>query len=529
MPPQGKFSAADIDKPVGQFTADDIDAGAFAPLSKATSIGPVPVSAKIGEYLPLVGGGIGGYVAGPFGAAAGGAIGTRAEQYLNALTGYRRLPEQGEALKDMGVSALEQGTMELGARGVGKLVSGPLKPTMKADIALAKTNKELGLRLSPSDILADTAVGKFGQKVEGLSERSVTGGLLSDLNRQITRKASVDAVQSGHAALRQVGEALHNVVTSGPSYDMLPHRVEAARIFTTDVVPKILDLYARKLPSPLVTRLQSAIHGGLSPDLAQKLIPAIRKLIQHGQTAPVPTGTLDALEAILQVADTTSFDSATKLRTSLIEIGRRGDAVMAERGKALTSKFAGDLTSGLSTAYPAWDPLRTLYAEGAEASRLENVKALRTAETKAVGQRTYNEAVRAKTGTIPKGTEANVIQNLRTLDEALRRVRAKGTTYGNRIYNAFELAAVGGAVYKYGPEAAMAPLAMMEVIPSIIVWAAHNPTMTKILTEGLVSQNPKMALSLLGRVTQAYFIAQGQQQAEAQGPPVADEASGAVQ
>ena len=132
------------------------------------------------------------------------------------------------------------------------------------------------------------------------------------------------------------------------------------------------------------------------------------------------------------------------------------------------------------------------------------------------GPRAYGKAVKDATGTIPKGTEADVLTNLRTIDDALGRVKAKGGQWGDRVYRIFELSSMAGVAYRYGPEAAAGTLAVTELLPGMIVWAAHNPVMTKLLQEGLTTRDTSKALTLIGRVTDSYLTAtHNPQQAEA--------------
>jgi hypothetical protein len=295
---------------------------------------------------------------------------------------------------------------------------------------------------------------------------------------------------------------------------MLPHRVEAAKVFSEDIAPKILDLYDRKLPPALSLQLKAAVRGGLSPDLVRDLIPKIRRVIQRGQTAPIPTGTLDTLEKIVETADSVDFESATNLRTSLMEGTRGDDAILKDRAKALSRKFVGDLTGGMSATYPSWDPLRSLYAKGAEATGLPTVAAERE-RIRSLGPSAYDAAVKATTGTIPSGQEAEVLNNLRIIDTALTRARSRGSAFGNGIYHAFALAAASGLVLKGEPGAAAGSLAVSELMPGVIVWAAHSPTMTKLLQNGLTSRNLSEATALIGRVAQSYQTYRSQQQADA--------------
>ncbi len=488
---------------------------AYGALSKAKTIEPVGMAEKAAEYLPIAGGAIGGLMADIPGAFAGGMLGERVRQYINSLTGAHKLLPAGEAVGEVLKSGAEQGVMEFGGKVVGGALRGPLRPTAPADVAVSGLNKELGLRMTPSMML-DTPMGQAGRLVERASERSMTGRIIADWNRRITMRVAREGIVQGKAALRQVGEELHNVVTAGPGYDMMPHQLEATRVFAKDVAPQVLNLYAKKLPRPLAERLSTAAAGGVTPEVAQKLIPAVRTIIQKGQITPVQTGTLDALESILQADPVVSFESATKLRSALMKIGRKDDIVMGDSGKALVHKFSGELTDSMAQAYPDWDPLRSLYATGSEAQKLQDISAVRNRVLKREGPQTYQQAVREAKSSLLSGSDAHVLSNLRTLDEALRRIGRPGNELGDRIYQTFELVSAATALYKYGPEAAASTAAVTELLPGMVVWAAHNPTMTKLLQEGLTTRDLSKATTILGRVTEAYFTARDQAKKDAE-------------
>ncbi len=504
-------------EPAGTGAPED-PSNPLSALSKASGIRAVPLSARLAEYFPMLGGALGGAVGDVPGAAIGGGIGKRLEQYLNAATGFRHLPEGGDALAEVGTAALEQGAMEKGGKVVSNMLRGPMRPLTAADKELAALNRAKDLRLTASEMRSSSKAGKVGAAVEQMAQRSLSGRVIADMNRQITRRGVNEGIVTGDAALKRVGEALHQVVTTGPTYDMLPHRMEAAQIFSTEVVPKVLELYGRKIPAPLAQALQAS-QRAVSPDLTLRLIPKVKAVIQRGQTAPVPTAALDTLEDILKTTDNVSFEAATNLRTSLLEIGRKSgaDVVMRQRGSALNSKFASDMTDGLKTAYPEWDPLRSLYAKGAEAKGLPKVKAARSALIKG-GPTAFREAVRKEAAqTVPAGADAQALKNLRTIDDALTRARERGDKWGDRIYQFFEFSTAATLAYTHGPGAAASSLAVSELLPGLVVWASHNPTMTKLLQQGLTTKDTKVAMTLIGRVTEAYLTAQDQadQQAKA--------------
>jgi hypothetical protein len=576
---------------------------------------------------------------------------------------------------------------EAGGRLLGKVLTGPLKPPPGADPGLARTNDALKLGLTAPELSGPTAAGSVGRSIQKWSERSVSGRALAVINQRIMLENATKGIVNGAEATKRVGKALGDLVEQGPSYAMQPHKLEAARIFGEEVAPKILELRAGVLPEKVTAQLRAASTGDLSPDLALRTLRNARSALQRGSKEAVPSGALDALEKILATDDHVSFSSGTALRTGLLKTGAQGDAILGDRATALTRKFTDDLTSGMSAAYPEWDPLRPLYAAGAKATQLPAIKKLAATVPPArsaaitgpmrgeitggaagaagpasaaeppptlggsappppagalpggtqsrlrqlgvpeaqIGQMSMEEAnqtlaaagpqtgtaadeaayqasrlervrtagqfkqtsqaalengrmragqpgqpipaatppppagrpaasfayqehpdwggqpmynveaghplhgfsvtaetlgtqgipvppgggARALAATTPpapatvNGPDVEAIGHLKQIHEALKR-RGTDPEFWARMYNAFELAAVGGAAVTRGPAAAAKTALAVEVIPGVLTWAAHNPTTTRLLTKGILSTDHGMQIAAFTRVMAAY-------------------------
>lgn len=407
------------------------------------------------------------------------------------------LQTSAQEAADIGQTAAEQYGLQKGADLVGAIVRGPFRPPSGPATDLAKTNEKLGLGLTAPELAGPTTTGVVGRSLQNVAERSLSGRAIAVTRREVGRQNALRGVASGQEALRRTGEALGQTVKNGPAYDMLPHQVEAARIFGEEIAPKILDLKTT-LPAPVIAQLQAATRGGLSPQLALRAVRATKAAIQKGSKEAVPIGSLDTLEKILATRDSINFSSGTALRTGLIETGKKGDAILGERGTALARKFTGDLTDGMSQSYPDWDPLRALYAKGAQGLEHPEI-------TRLVGEAPPEALATAQkqAAALPVGQETDVINNLRYIGEALDKVKRTPDGW-TRVYNAFELASVVGAGVTHGPIAAAGAASAVEILPGMVAWAAHSPTMTKFLTQGLTSKNPAQAAALLARVYGAY-------------------------
>lgn len=501
--------------------------------TKPSAIGPVPLGERIESTFPYLGATVGSVAGGGIPGAALGAAGGKAlgnlsriartgtlpppsstSHAVEALTGPPRptdhpvwagIKEGMRQALGLGETAVTTGALpEAGAQAVGALATGVLKPPPGPATQLMKVNEDLGLRLTSPELATNRGIGVIAKMGQSVSERSLSGHVIATLAKRRGVEAARQGVATGAEALKRTGEALGDLVTKGPTYDMLPHKVDAARVFGEEVAPKILDLKAGTLPQPLVLQLQAAAAtpSGISPDLALRAVRATKAAIQKGSKEAVPVGTLDALEKILATKDDVAFGSATALRTGLMETGSKGDAVLGARGTALTRKFTGDLTEGMSQAYPPWDPLRHLYAKGAQG--LEEPAA---AKLLTEGPPEALAAAKAQGVQLPAGGEATAIDNLRYISDALNK-RKTEPEWWTKLYNAFEIASVAGTLATKGPLAAAKTASVVEVIPGLITWAAYSPTMTKVLTQGLTSKDPSIMLAAISRVYGAYEASQ---------------------
>ena len=521
----------------GQFLGDPTKAARLrlppSPLERAHGI----VQRAEGAY-PWVGAGVGELVGGLPGAALGGAAGQAVASLSRTIrTGKVAPPTStaatlvGEAppgatpvqaglrtaaqhAADLAQTAGTQGALSTGARAIGRVATGVLRPSA-AQAGLLKANEELGLGLTIPQLAGETAAGTAGRLVVDVAERSLTGRMIQTVRQRVTRENALKGVAQGKEALARTGQALAETITVGPTHAMLPYKIEAAKIIGEEIAPKLLELKAGVLSPSMTAQLQAATTGGLSPDLALRVVRTARGALQRGAKEAVPTGSLDALEKILATADDISFDSATALRTGLLETSRKSQKMgdlLGERGLALTKKFTGDLTEGLSRAYPDWDPLRALYATGAKGLREPGIKKLVGAAPPEALDVATTAAKR-----LPVGEEANALHNLRYISEALKKTQRDPGGW-TRVYNAFELASVGGALLTRGPGAALGVAATVELLPGLVTWAAHSPLMTKLLTQGLMTKNPTAAAALIGRVYGAYQATQGLEEAGANRP-----------
>lgn len=415
------------------------------------------------------------------------------------------LKESGKQALGLAETGVESGALpEAGSRVLGSVLSGPLKPPPGAGTELAKVNEKLGLGLTAPELAGETARGTIASQIQHVGERSFGGRAIAVVHNRIARENATQGIATGAEGLARVGQALGDAVSQGPAYDMLPHHIEAARIFGEEIAPKLLDLHAT-LPKGVVRQLRAAASSpnGVSPQLALRATTATRAAIQKGSKEPIPIGSLDTLIKVLETKPTVGFGSGTALRTSLRQIGDKGDNILGEQGKALARKFTGDLTNGLSATYPDWDPLRHLYAAGARGLDEPGVKALAAS---APPELVATVAKGAKA--LPAGREAEAIGNLRYISDALQR-RSLDPAWQAKLYNAFELASTVGAGFYQGPAAAAGALATLEGIPTLVAWAAHNPRMTKLLTEGILSADEAAMIARIGQVYASYAASQG--------------------
>ncbi len=515
---------------------------------------PVPKSTfeKIEDAVPWVGGAIGSVLGGIPGAALGAAAGRGLVNTERALTvglppvntsGPPPSPTEAgvkEALgsaTEMGSDAITKGVIpEVIGRGVSKVISGPMRPAAGSlDARVAQANKELDLRLGAHEITPDTVAGMTMKNAEEYAKYSFSGRVIDAIKKKVGTKNALQGAADGRVAYDRVGKALDQIVNAGPDYDMLPHKIEATRIFNEEIAPKILDQHAQVLSPQLKLQLQQAASGNaLSPDLTVKLIKAVRKVVTQGN-ASISTGSLDQLERILQAKDTVKFGSATSMRTQLIEDGTKGDALLGKRNSALARKFTGDLTEGLSTAYqthqasqvpqnygPGWDEYRTLYGEGTKAQEegtavkdllTENPAAKKAANPSDIA--TATTKAQATPNTYANNAEA--IENLTLINEAMRRRSNESLMTGagmrkilHAAYNTTELLGISYGAASHGTSGALTATMFFEGLPAMITWAARSPTMTKLLTEGLTTADTSKAVANLGRVFGAWYATTGQ-------------------
>jgi hypothetical protein len=119
--------------------------------------------------------------------------------------------------------------------------------------------------------------------------------------------------------------------------------------------------------------------------------------------------------------------------------------------------------------------------------------------------------------------EPQVGDNLQRIGEAFARRGAQPPTWQYRTLEVLAAPATTAAAMYYGTSAGAAAaggasvVAGLEGVPAIIAWAAHSPAMTKLLLEGVTSQDTSQAVSTLTRLVEAYK--QGQQRKAATPPP----------
>lgn len=106
--------------------------------------------------------------------------------------------------------------------------------------------------------------------------------------------------------------------------------------------------------------------------------------------------------------------------------------------------------------------------------------------------------------------EPQVAENLNRIGEAFARRSPQSPTWQYRTLEVLAAPVTAGGAMLYGVPpgkaigSAAGVLAGLEGAPAIIAWAAHSPTMTKLLLEGVTSTDSTQAVSTLTRLMEAY-------------------------
>lgn len=392
--------------------------------AKTIEAGSGPVADIFHRYaihqgLPLFGGIAGEVIGGRFGmpirgGAIGAGIGRRAVQYIDALTGRKPLPKTGEALEQVGATALEQAAYTGAGQVVKGLARGPLRsaaeqpsipatsqtaqvanPIFQAKSAAARrqagvttagdlleTSNKYRLNLTTPEILAGTKAGSALGALQHGASRSIAGKTIAGTYRRegieratkfitdaldkFASKTSAQGVgQSVKAGLRAGKEGferttraeLAKTIENGPTVPMDPLKGEAQRMFDEEIAPLLRDFpaLAGKAGGQMQTNLSPQQFAKLAPAQQQQLRQAMQQAFQDALAKHPNSPTAKIINEILSAGDNVSFDSAVRYSERLRDAGKLPDELLGKgRAKGAATHLANVFREHLATLNPDW-------------------------------------------------------------------------------------------------------------------------------------------------------------------------------
>lgn len=507
--------------------------------------GPPPTDssgAQLGGILGDIGGGLlGGAMFGPGGALAGAVLGAGAGAFGGDLAKQKY---DASSLPSPPPLNLSQATLRgfgYGAaptavgRAVSGMISGPLKPKPGSlNESVGRVNEEHGLGMSAGQINPESLGGRVGHVVDSAAKASLAGDVVSRGIRQRMTEAFRNAAAQGHDAVDEIGPVLGQIKQGGADVDMSAHQATARGILANDVIPKIQNLHSLALSADDQNILNTFTimnqHGAVSPDLTQKTLAVVRRVIDRN--GPVQSPALNAIERIVSTEPTVPFTDAADLRTALMRGGKTVDPDLPEASSRLSRFFTGELTDTMNRANPGWLDASRAYGQGMEGMRgpVGDLFGASAPEAQAASR------VAARTppglqGELPPGVAdvnpAQMVENLSAINEAVRRLPAAPGS-GGRYFQIMRLLAIPAAVHAGGGTAMQmaGAAAGEEALSAFLVWAAHNPGVTRMLTDGLTQygtvNGAQLGVRTLALVGSAYQNAKKNGMVGAEGQPVAN-------
>lgn len=374
----------------------------FSPLKGATVSGTATPAKTVGrqlvdsavESLPAVGGVAGAALAsetGPGaigGAMAGGVVGRRVEQYIDALRGTRPLPGAAQAIGELGESGTAQGLFQAGGAALSKVATGvfsSLKPSI--DAAAKYVNDTYGLKLSAADLMKAGPVRDVMSAIQRGASRSLAGGTIAKSAQRtgsdaaakaigqaldrvapaaslkdagLTIQAGVKAAKAGTDAL---GKEVGKVADQAPAVNLQPVKQRALQIFRDEILPTLQQAPLLDVKQASARRAIQQIDLRATP---KEFETQVNNLMRSKALDSVQSPVVNTIRRVLLTNDTVDFKVAQELAGSLRDSGKLPDQVLAKASKALSSHLSGAVTDALKQTDAGYAPAAKAYRDAAQ-------------------------------------------------------------------------------------------------------------------------------------------------------------------